>query len=123
MDKFLIEGGKPLEGRVTIRGAKNAALPAMAAALLTDQRVILRNVPRVRDIVTLRSLLDELGVDSSIEHEEYGNRVEIQARKLLNPLAPYELLKQMRSSVLFLGPLGQRRVAHVLLQLVGRQRV
>ena len=92
MDKFLIEGGKPLEGRVTIRGAKNAALPAMAAALLTDQRVVLRNVPRVRDIVTLRSLLDELGVDSSIEHEEYGNRVEIQARKLLNPLAPYELV-------------------------------
>jgi len=69
MDKFLIEGGRPLEGRVTIRGAKNAALPAMAAALLTDQRVTLRNVPRVRDIGTLRSLLDELGVDSSIEHE------------------------------------------------------
>src|SRR3989454_6806187 len=108
MDKFLIEGGKPLEGRVTIRGAKNAALPAMAAALLTDQRVVLRNVPRVRDIVTLRSLLDELGVDSSIEHEEYGNRVEIQARKLLNPLAPYELVKQMRASVLVLGPLLAR---------------
>ncbi len=118
MDKFLIEGGKPLEGRVTIRGAKNAALPAMAAALLTDQRVILRNVPRVRDIGTLRSLLDELGVDSSIEHEEYGNRVEIQARKLLNPLAPYELVKQMRASVLVLGPLVAR-FGHARVSLPG----
>jgi UDP-N-acetylglucosamine 1-carboxyvinyltransferase len=118
MDKFLIEGGKPLEGRVTIRGAKNAALPAMAAALLTDQRVVLRNVPRVRDIGTLRSLLDELGVDSSVEHEEYGNRVEIQARKLLNPLAPYELVKQMRASVLVLGPLVAR-FGHARVSLPG----
>ena len=118
MDKFLIEGGKPLEGRVTIRGAKNAALPAMAAALLTDQRVILRNVPRVRDIGTLRSLLDELGADSSIEHEDYGNRVEIQARKLANPLAPYELVKQMRASVLVLGPLVAR-FGHARVSLPG----
>ncbi len=115
MDKFLIEGGKPLEGRIAISGAKNAALPAMAAALLTDQRVVLRNVPRVRDIGTLRSLLDELGVDSSVEHEEHGNRLEIQARQLLNSVAPYELVKQMRASVLVLGPLvarfGQARVS------------
>lgn len=115
MDKFLIEGGHPLEGRIAISGAKNAALPAMAAALLTDQRVVLRNVPRVRDIGTLRSLLDELGVDSSLEHEEHGNRLEIQARQLLNPVAPYELVKQMRASVLVLGPLvarfGQARVS------------
>src|SRR5438067_3682666 len=119
MDKYVIEGGKPLEGRVTIRGAKNAALPAMAAALLTDQRVILRNVPRVRDIGTLRSLLDEIGVDSSIEHEEHGNRVEIQARKLLNnPVAPYELVKQMRASVLVLGPLVAR-FGHARVSLPG----
>ncbi len=115
MDKFLIEGGRPLEGRVIISGAKNAALPAIAAALLTDQRVVLRNVPRVRDIGTMRSLLDELGFDSSVEHEEHGNRVEIQARRLLNPVAPYELVKQMRASVLVLGPLvarfGQARVS------------
>lgn len=115
MDKFLIEGGKPLEGRIHVSGAKNAALPAMAAALLTDQRVVLRNVPRVRDIGTMRSLLDELGVDSAIEHEEHGNRVEIQARRLENSLAPYELVKQMRASVLVLGPLvarfGQARVS------------
>lgn len=115
MDKFLIEGQKPLEGRISISGAKNAALPAMAAALLTDQRVVLRNLPRVRDIGTMRSLLEELGVDSAVTHEEHGNRVEIQARKLESPLAPYELVKQMRASVLVLGPLvarfGQARVS------------
>jgi UDP-N-acetylglucosamine 1-carboxyvinyltransferase len=118
MDKFLIEGGKRLEGRVTISGAKNAALPAMAAALLTDQRVILRNVPRVRDIATLRSLLEELGVDSSVIHEEHGNRVEIEARQLITPVAPYELVKQMRASVLVLGPL-LARFGHVRVSLPG----
>lgn len=118
MDKFLIEGGKALEGRVAISGAKNAALPAMAAALLTDQPVILRNVPRVRDIATLRSLLDELGVDSSVTHEQHGNRVEIQAPRLVNPLAPYELVKQMRASVLVLGPLAAR-FGHARVSLPG----
>jgi UDP-N-acetylglucosamine 1-carboxyvinyltransferase len=115
MDKFRIHGGVPLSGTVVIRGAKNAALPAMAAALLTGERVVLHNVPRVRDIATLRSLLDELGVDSSIAHEEDGNRVEIEARQLISPVAPYELVKQMRASVLVLGPLlarfGQARVS------------
>src|SRR5229473_28647 len=118
MDKFLIEGGKRLEGRVAISGAKNAALPAMAAALLTDQRVVLRNVPRVRDIGTLRSLLEELGVDSSVTHEERGNRVEIEARRLITPVAPYELVKQMRASVLVLGPL-LARFGHVRVSLPG----
>jgi UDP-N-acetylglucosamine 1-carboxyvinyltransferase len=108
MDKFLIEGGHPLEGQVTISGAKNAALPAMVAALLTDQRVILRNVPRVRDISTLRSLLEDLGVDSSITHEDYGNRVEIEACRLTEPVAPYDFVKQMRASILVLGPLVAR---------------
>jgi len=118
MDKFLIEGGRPLEGRVQISGAKNAALPAMAAALLTDQRVVLHNVPRVRDIGTLRSLLEELGVDSSVRHEEHGNRVEIEARQLLNPVAPYEMVKQMRASVLVLGPL-LARFGHARVSLPG----
>jgi UDP-N-acetylglucosamine 1-carboxyvinyltransferase len=118
MDKFIIQGGKPLEGRVTISGAKNAALPAMAASLLTDQRIVLRNVPRVRDIGTMRSLLDELGVDSAVKHEEHGNRVEIRARKLINPVAPYELVKQMRASVLVLGPLVAR-FGHARVSLPG----
>jgi len=118
MDKFLIKGGRPIEGRVTISGAKNAALPAMAAALLTADRVVLRNVPRVRDIGTMRSLLDELGVDSSVTHEENGNRVEIEARRLLNPMAPYELVKQMRASILVLGPLVAR-FGHARVSLPG----
>ncbi len=108
MDKFLITGGRPLHGRVVISGAKNAALPALAASLLTDQRVILHNVPRVRDLSTMRSLLEDLGVDSAVTHEAHGNRVEIEARQLLNHVAPYELVKQMRASVLVLGPLVAR---------------
>jgi UDP-N-acetylglucosamine 1-carboxyvinyltransferase len=87
----------------------------MAAALLTDQRVILHNVPRVRDISTLRSLLEDLGADSSITHEEQGNRVEIEARRLGEPVAPYDFVKQMRASILVLGPLlarfGRARVS------------
>ncbi len=118
MDKFLIEGGRPLEGRVAISGAKNAALPAMATALLTEERVVLSNVPRVRDIGTLRGLLDELGVDSSVTHEERGNRIEIEARRLLNPVAPYELVKQMRASLLVLGPLVAR-FGHARVSLPG----
>ncbi|HLI30433.1 MAG TPA: UDP-N-acetylglucosamine 1-carboxyvinyltransferase, partial [Terriglobia bacterium] len=115
MDRFLIQGGKPLEGRVTIGGAKNAALPAMAAALLTDETVVLHNVPRVRDIGTMRTLLDELGVDSAVTHDEVGNSVKIQARRLIDAQAPYELVKQMRASILVLGPLlarfGEARVS------------
>jgi UDP-N-acetylglucosamine 1-carboxyvinyltransferase len=87
----------------------------MAAALLTDQRVILRNVPRVRDISTLRSLLEDLGADSSITREDFGNRVEIEARQLTELVAPYDFVKQMRASILVLGPLlarfGRARVS------------
>ncbi|MGH9404301.1 MAG: UDP-N-acetylglucosamine 1-carboxyvinyltransferase [Terriglobia bacterium] len=115
MDKFVIEGGRPLEGKVSISGAKNAALPAMAATLLTSERVTLHNVPRVRDLGTMRSLLDELGVDSAVTHDELGNTVELRARKLITPEASYELVKQMRASVLVLGPLlsrfGEARVS------------
>jgi UDP-N-acetylglucosamine 1-carboxyvinyltransferase len=90
-------------------------LPALTAALLTEERVVLHNIPRVRDISTMRSLLEDLGVDSSVTHEAHGNRIEIEARQLLNPVAPYELVKQMRASILVLGPLvarfGQARVS------------
>ena len=118
MDKFRIEGGRPLEGRVTIGGAKNAALPAMAAALLTAKRVVLRNIPRVRDIITMRSLLDEMGTDSSLKGEKQGNRLALQARKIPDPTAPYELVKQMRASVLVLGPLVAR-FGHTRVSLPG----
>jgi len=118
MDRFRIEGGLPLEGYVTIGGAKNAALPAMAAALLTSKRVVLRNMPRVRDILTMRSLLDEMGADSSIRGEKQGNRLVLQARKIPDPTAPYELVKQMRASVLVLGPL-LARFGHARVSLPG----
>ena len=118
MDRFLIDGGRPLEGRVTIGGAKNAALPAMAAALLTDKRVVLHNIPRVRDILTMRSLLDEMGADSALKHEREGNRLVIQARKIPDQTAPYELVKQMRASVLVLGPLVAR-FGHARVSLPG----
>jgi UDP-N-acetylglucosamine 1-carboxyvinyltransferase len=115
MDKLVIEGGHPLEGKVMIGGAKNAALPAMAAALLTDKRVVLHNVPRVRDIITMRSLLDEMGADSALRHERDGNCLVIEARKIPDQTAPYDLVKQMRASVLVLGPLlarfGRARVS------------
>src|SRR5580700_11132669 len=115
MDKFRIEGGRRLEGRVVIGGAKNAALPAMAAALLTPKRLVLRNIPRVRDILTMRTLLDEMGADSSLKGEREGNRLTLQARKISDQTAPYELVKQMRASVLVLGPLlarfGRARVS------------
>ena len=118
VDKFSISGGYPLEGQVTISGAKNAALPAMAAALLTNQRVILRNIPRVRDISTLRSLLEDLGADSSVARENHGNRLEIEARGLGEPLAPYDFVKQMRASILVLGPL-LARFGHARVSLPG----
>jgi len=118
MDKFRIEGGRPLEGRVTIGGAKNAALPAMAASLLTAKRVVLHNIPRVRDIITMRSLLDEMGTDSSLKGEKQGNRLALQARKIPDPTAPYELVKQMRASVLVLGPLVAR-FGHARVSLPG----
>ncbi|MDE3179240.1 MAG: UDP-N-acetylglucosamine 1-carboxyvinyltransferase [Acidobacteriota bacterium] len=115
MDKFVIEGGRRLEGRVTISGAKNAALPALAAALLTAEPVELHNVPRVRDLGTMHALLNDLGVDSSITHDTVGNTVVLRARSLIAPEAPYELVKQMRASVLVLGPLlarfGEARVS------------
>jgi len=118
MDKFRIQGGRPLEGRVIIGGAKNAALPAMAASLLTSKRVVLRNMPRVRDILTMRSLLDEMGADSSLKGEREGNRITLQARKIPDPTAPYELVKQMRASVLVLGPL-LARFGHARVSLPG----
>jgi len=118
MDKFRIEGGRRLEGRLTIGGAKNAALPAMAASLLTAKRVVLHNIPRVRDIITMRSLLDEMGTDSSLKGEKRGNRLALQARRIPDPTAPYELVKQMRASVLVLGPLVAR-FGHARVSLPG----
>jgi len=107
MEKFLIEGGVRLEGTVRISGAKNAALPAMAAALLTKEAVHLENVPRVRDIVTMGKLLAHMGVRVATAKLPPTD-VTIQAQKLSHAEAPYSLVKTMRASVLTLGPLVGR---------------
>jgi UDP-N-acetylglucosamine 1-carboxyvinyltransferase len=105
MDKLLIRGGRQLHGEVRISGAKNAALPELCAALLTDQPVVLQNVPRLQDVSTMLTLLRNMGV--AIERDGQGT-VSIDASRLSSPEAPYELVKTMRASVLALGPLTAR---------------
>jgi UDP-N-acetylglucosamine 1-carboxyvinyltransferase len=107
MDKFLIQGGKALHGKVAISGAKNSALPAMAAALLTEERVTLHNIPKVRDLITMSKLLAFMGASVSIT-EIPASDYEIQAVTLSDAVAPYELVKTMRASILTLGPLIAR---------------
>jgi UDP-N-acetylglucosamine 1-carboxyvinyltransferase len=108
MDKFVIRGGNPLLGTVRISGAKNAALPAMAAALLTDEPVILENVPQVRDIETERKLLAAMGAEVELGYGRAQHRTTLCCRDLVNPEASYELVKTMRASTLVLGPLVAR---------------
>ncbi|HXG68317.1 MAG TPA: UDP-N-acetylglucosamine 1-carboxyvinyltransferase [Blastocatellia bacterium] len=112
MDKFRIVGGRRLEGRVQVSGAKNSALPCMAAALLTPETVTLHNLPYVRDIITMRRLLEDLGC--TILMPELRT-LKINAANVEIYEAPYELVKTMRASVLALGPLlarfGQARVS------------
>src|SRR5580765_2434174 len=108
MDKLVIRGGEPLLGTSRISGAKNAALPCMAAALLTDEPVILENVPQVRDIETTRKLLSAMGAEVELGFGRAQHRTTICARTLSSPEASYELVKQMRASSLVLGPLVAR---------------
>ena len=105
MDKFRIRGGRRLTGTVQVSGAKNAALPCLAATLLTGEPVVLTNLPRVRDIVTMERVLAELG--ESCGHENGSTTVVIGDRDETH--APYELVRTMRASVLVLGPLLARR--------------
>jgi len=104
MDKFRIQGGRPLEGEIAISGAKNSALPALAACLLTDEPVILQRIPEVRDIRTMEQLLEYAG--ASIDR--VGGNITVRAAALDRPEAPYELVKTMRASSLVLGPLVAR---------------
>ena len=108
MDKFVVRGGNPLLGTVRISGAKNAALPAMAAALLTEEPVILENIPQVRDIETERKLLAAMGAEVELGYGRAQHRTTICCRDLVNPEASYELVKTMRASTLVLGPLVAR---------------
>ena len=108
MDKFIIRGGQPLLGTIRISGAKNAALPCIAAALLTDEPVILENIPQVRDIETTRKLLAAMGADVELGYGRAQHRTTICCRELASPEASYELVKTMRASTLVLGPLVAR---------------
>jgi UDP-N-acetylglucosamine 1-carboxyvinyltransferase len=115
MDKFRICGGKPLHGNVTIGGAKNSALPLMAAALLTPEPVTLHNVPTVRDIITMAKLLAFMSAKVTA-HEIPAADYTIEAVSLNDAVAPYELVKTMRASILTLGPAVARSgFAHVSL--------
>ena len=111
MDKFVIQGGVALQGEIPVNGSKNAALPALAAALLTGEPVLLCRVPRVRDIRTMQRLLVDIG--SRVEVQ--GESMRLHTPQIVSPEAPYELVKTMRASSLVLGPLlaraGRARVS------------
>jgi UDP-N-acetylglucosamine 1-carboxyvinyltransferase len=107
MDKLLIRGGRPLEGEVTISGAKNAALPELCAALLTPEPVTLTNVPRLQDVSTTLKLLRNMGVAAE-RNDAQPDTVTLDASGVTSPEAPYALVKTMRASILVLGPLLAR---------------
>jgi UDP-N-acetylglucosamine 1-carboxyvinyltransferase len=108
MDKFIVRGGTRLNGTIVTSGAKNAALPAMAAAILTDEPVILENIPQVRDIQTERNLLAAMGGEVELGFGRAQHRTTICCKNLKTPEASYELVKTMRASTLVLGPLVAR---------------
>lgn len=105
MDKLIINGGKPLQGEVTISGAKNAALPIMAATLLATDNVTISNVPHLKDVTTMMELLGQLG--SKLIVDEKMN-VQVDSNHVNQLVAPYELVKTMRASILVLGPMLAR---------------
>ena len=120
MDKIRIRGGRPLKGTIPIGGAKNAALPLMAASLLTDETLTLVNIPHLADISTLANLLATLGVEIALDGHapnggHAGRALALRARNLTSTTAAYDLVRKMRASILVLGPLvareGQARVS------------
>jgi UDP-N-acetylglucosamine 1-carboxyvinyltransferase len=119
MDRIRIRGGKPLQGGIPIGGAKNAALPLMAASLLTEDTLTLANLPRLADITTLSHLLVQHGVSVTMAGAEgpgeRGHVLELRAKRIVSTTAPYDLVRKMRASVLVLGPLlarcGEARVS------------
>ena len=115
MDKFVVRGGNPLLGTIKVSGAKNSALPCMAAAILTEDEVILENIPQVQDIETERKLLVSMGAEVQLGYGRAQHRTHIKCAVLSDPVAKYEIVKTMRASSLVLGPLiartGMARVA------------
>jgi len=108
MDKFVVRGGNPLLGTIKVSGAKNSALPCMAAAILTEDEVILENIPQVRDIETERRLLESMGAEVELGYGRAQHRTSIKCAILSDPVAKYEIVKTMRASSLVLGPLIAR---------------
>ncbi|HYJ51984.1 MAG TPA: UDP-N-acetylglucosamine 1-carboxyvinyltransferase [Allosphingosinicella sp.] len=111
MDRIIIKGGRPLNGRIPISGAKNAALTLMPCALLTDEPLTLRNLPRLADVDSFGHLLNELGVSTSIEGArkgDIGRVMTFRAANIVSTVAPYDIVRKMRASILVLGPLLAR---------------
>ncbi len=108
MDKFVVRGGNPLLGTIKVSGAKNSALPCMAAVSLTEEEVVLENIPQVRDIETERRLLESMGAHVELGYGRAQHRTTIQCAVLSDPEAKYEIVKTMRASSLVLGPLIAR---------------
>jgi UDP-N-acetylglucosamine 1-carboxyvinyltransferase len=108
MDKFVVRGGNPLLGTIRVSGAKNSALPCMAAAILTEDEVVLENIPQVQDIETERKLLTSMGGEVELGYGRAQHRTTISCRILSDPTAKYEIVKTMRASSLVLGPLVAR---------------
>ncbi len=105
MDKFLVEGGTRLDGEISASGAKNAALPILAASLLTAEPLHLTNIPHLADVVTMNALLAQMGVDITLDSD---GTITVDAGSIRTCFAPYELVKTMRASILVLGPLLAR---------------
>lgn len=116
LDHFVITGGRRLMGRVRVSGAKNAVLPIMAAALLTEEPCVIRDVPRLRDVAVMASILEKLGVGATFEEEGGSRIVRLTPGHLATPEVPEYLMRRMRSSIFLMGPLlgrtGQARLSY-----------
>jgi len=118
MDRIIIRGGNRLSGRLPISGAKNAALTLMPCALLTDEPLTLKNLPRLADVDGFGHLLNQLGASTAVQGtrpDEFGRTMTIQAKELTSHEAPYDIVRKMRASILVLGPIlvraGEARVS------------
>ncbi len=111
MDKIIVRGGNALKGKIPISGAKNSALTLLPCALLTDEPLTLRNLPRLADIDGFQHLLNQFGISTAIagsRPEDFGRVMTLQATRLTTTVAPYELVRKMRASILVLGPMVAR---------------
>src|ERR671917_2952294 len=111
MDRIIIQGGKSLKGEIPISGAKNAALTLMPCALLTDEPLTLTNLPRLADVDTFGHLLNQLGVSTRVEgvkKGQFGRCMTLQANDIASTVAPYDMVRRMRASILVLGPMLAR---------------